>query len=287
MIRLISILLLLAGLAVAAYGGLRLSGQQLLTADVGEDAVPMSEIVFEEASAPEPMATESAPAPEAESDGVIGLVEGLEELSSGAGGPAAAQEPSFEVMGVPVPRALPTPPARTVEEVAESLREVPVAYETPDAVPLGKTFDVTFAIDATGDETATDGLPGGSDARVVEGTARVSDRVKAQLTGSAFDIVLSSPDVQRLSLDTENVWRWRVRALEAGDHPLIMELFVLEGPEPRPVRTFNDRVIVSVSPLQRAIGAANTANPIVMVLGGIGSALGGLFGVFRFFRPGR
>ena len=287
MFRLISTLLLLAGLGAAIYGGMRLTGNELKAEDVVtfEGTVEATESVIPEEVVVPP--APPPPAPVAEDERALEdiptdeLGELLNEIETAAGAP----EPSFEIMSAPTVTAEPVAP--TVEEVAETLKEVPVAYETPEAASMGKTFDVAFALDATGNTNALQGLPGAADTRVVEGSARVSDRVRAQLSGSAFEISLESPDVQRLSRDTQNVWRWRVRPVEAGDHPLIMELFVLEGDEARPVRTFNDRVIVKVSPLQRAIGLANTANPIVMVLGGIGSALGGLFGVFRFFRPGR
>jgi len=126
-------------------------------------------------------------------------------------------------------------------------------------------------------------LPG-RDTNVVSDSAKISDRVKASLIGSSFEIELLSPEIQRVSLLTENVWRWQVTPIEAGEHPLVLELFALEGDEAVPLRTFSDEVVVSVSSFQRVVSLATTANPIFVVLGGLGSALGGFFGLFKFFR---
>lgn len=168
----------------------------------------------------------------------------------------------------------------------ERLYQVPVAYEAPKTVAFGRSFNVTFAIDGTGGESAANALPGKDD-NIVEDTAKISDRLKALLVGSDFEIELLSPETQRLSLLTENVWRWRVTPQSEGEHALTLELYALDGDEAVPVRTFSDEVIVSVSTLQRVLGAADNANPLMVLLGGIGSAIGGFFGFFRFFRKQR
>ena len=167
-------------------------------------------------------------------------------------------------------------------ELAESLRRVPVAHETPAEAAYGRAFDVTLAIDATGDDSAADALPGRGN--VAESQAQVSEEVKASLVGSAFDIEALSPDIQRLSPLTENTWRWRVMPLETGSHDLVIEIFAFADERLLPVRTFRDEVTVEVSALRQAINFAQTANPLFMVFGGVGSVLGGIFGAARFFR---
>ena len=87
--------------------------------------------------------------------------------------------------------------------------------------------------------------------------------------------------MQRLSLLTENIWRWRVTPQREGEHMLVLELFTLDGDEAVPVRTFSDTVMVSVSSFQRVIGVADTVNPLFVLLGGIGSAIGGFFWFLR------
>lgn len=170
--------------------------------------------------------------------------------------------------------------AAVSESFIDKLKTVPVAHETPRSAEYKRAFDVTFAIDATGDSTATDALPGRG---VIEaGEARVSDRVEVRLSGAAFSIVPTSPPVQSLSPLTENTWRWSVSALSAGDHDLTFEIFAVDDSEVVPLRTYRDTVTVKVSGLNRAIAFADQANPLFVLLGGLGSILAGVLGVARF-----
>lgn len=163
-----------------------------------------------------------------------------------------------------------------------SLRTVPIAHETPKSAQFGRAFTVTVAIDATGDSTATDALPGTGN--IIEGEADVSSSVQAQLSGQAFDIEIITPATQRLSPLTENVWRWKVTPKEVGSQELVIELFALMGTEALPLRTFRDSVDVEVSRIGQAIAIAKSVSPITVVAGGIGSLLAGLFGLISFFR---
>jgi hypothetical protein len=156
-----------------------------------------------------------------------------------------------------------------------------VAHETPASAEYKRAFDVTFAIDATGDTTAADALPGRG--IIEEGEAKVSDKVEVRLSGANFNIVAASPAVQSLSPLTENTWRWSVTALSAGDHDLTFEVFAMDSDTATPLRTFRDTVTVKVSGLNRAIAFADQANPLFVLLGGLGSALAGIFGAIRFF----
>lgn len=164
----------------------------------------------------------------------------------------------------------------------QALRTVPIAHETPGAVKFGRPFDVTVAIDATGDEAAADALPGRGN--VVEGTANVSTMVQAAVAGEAFKIEAVTPMKQTVSPFTENVFRWRVTPLETGQHDLTIELFALNENGAMPVRTFRGTVEVQVSRVGQAIAFASSISPLAMVIGGIGSLIGGLFGAARFFR---
>lgn len=174
------------------------------------------------------------------------------------------------------------PQAVSDTDLAERLRRVPIAHETPTQAAFGRPFSVTLAIDATGGDSAADALPGREN--VTEGEAQVSDEVKVSLVGSAFEIEALSPDVQRLSPLTENTWRWRVTPVETGPQDLVIEVYAFIDGRLLPVRTFRDEVTVEVSTLRQAVSFAQDANPLFMVLGGIGSVVGGLFGAARFFR---
>lgn len=164
---------------------------------------------------------------------------------------------------------------------AAALRSVPIAHETPAAARFGEPFDVTVAIDATGAASATGALPGTG--TIVEGTAQVGRDVRVSVIGSAFDIEALSPVDQSISPLTANTWRWKVTPLVSGPHDLVIEVFALDGARALPVRTFRDTVTVEVSALRQAIDFAQNANPLFVVLGGIGSVLGGAFTALRFF----
>ena len=185
---------------------------------------------------------------------------------------------SFEAMPEISAMSAPAPAGPSFED---TLRTVPVAHETPRSAEYKRAFDVTFAIDATGDTTAADALPGRG--VIEESEAKVSERVEVRVSGAAFNIVAASPPVQTLSPMTENTWRWSVTPLTAGDHDLVFEVFAIDSDAVTPLRTFQDTVTVKVSGLNRAIAFADQANPLFVLLGGLGSALAGLFAAFRFF----
>lgn len=265
MARLFFGLLLIMGLACAGYGGIQLFGEKPAATGSVAPEPPVEPVVVAPPPPPPPPAPVAA-TPAAADEPIV-----IEEPVFGTSAvPAAAPPPPAIV------RALPAP----APSVEDTLREVPVAYEVPTTASFGTPFDVTFKLDATGAESAAVGLPGTGE--ITEATARVSGRVKASLVGAAFDIDLQSPDVQRLGTDEANTWRWRVTAKEAGTQSLYVELFAMVGEDAQPVRTLNDTVTVEVTRFQQAVSLATAANPLAVFLGGIGSTLGGLFGLFRF-----
>ncbi len=168
------------------------------------------------------------------------------------------------------------------DRIVSQLRSVPIAFETPANARLGRVFDVTLAIDATGAVSAAGALPGRGD--VTEGEAKVSDRVMANLVGSGFDIIPRSPERQTLSPLEANTWRWEVTALDSGTQDLEMVVYALVNDDTLPVRTYTNTVQVEVSAVQQVITAAREANPVFMILGGLGSLLAGFFGMAKFIR---
>lgn len=298
MLRILSVLLVIFGLVAAGLGGAALL-EQYAPKEMTEAAAPAPasvESAAVEAPPPEEPAFEIAAAePESE----ISTPSDLE--SADAARPAISDEESqfnFQTQMDPEPMARPAPPLMSEEGEApeisamsapaparsafeETLQTVPVAHETPRSAEYKRAFDVTFAIDATGDTTAADALPGRG--IIEEGEAKVSERVEVRLSGAAFNIVAASPPVQTLSPLTENIWRWSVTALSAGEHDLAFEIFAIDSDTVTPLRTYRDTVTVKVSGLNRAIAFADQANPLFVLLGGLGSALAGLFAAFRFF----
>ena len=307
MLRILSVLIVIVGLVVAGIGGAalleRYAPQEELAAasapveEVSAASAPAEEPAFEVAAAEAPI-NEVAPPPEASAKSVP---EAAAETGE-AGEPAISEEESqfnFQTEMEPSPMARSAAPeasdsAEAMPEISamsapapagpsfeDTLRTVPVAHETPRSAEYKRAFDVTFAIDATGDTTAADALPGRG--VIEESEAKVSERVEVRVSGAAFNIVAASPPVQTLSPMTENTWRWSVTPLTAGDHDLVFEVFAIDSDAVTPLRTFQDTVTVKVSGLNRAIAFADQANPLFVLLGGLGSALAGLFAAFRFF----
>lgn len=164
----------------------------------------------------------------------------------------------------------------------DTLKSVPIAHESPTRARFGRAFEVTLAVDGTGGDSAADALPGVG--RVVESIAMISADVEATLSGDAFEITPVTPMVQSISPLTENVWRWNAVPLESGTQSLTIEVFALNGDRRLPIRTFRDRVDVQVSAVGQAIALADALSPIAVVIGGIGSLIAGLLGIFRFLR---
>ncbi len=246
MLRLLSFLLILIGVGALAYGGYQYMNAGSDTAEFSASAPPGS-VGFDMSS--NPVVAGSPPRSSDRRDN------GVEEM-----------------FGV----------ASSTDEFLASLRTVPIAHETPKGAQFGRPFTVTVSLDATGDDSATDSLPGTGN--IVEGEAQISDTVQALVSGEAFKVEAITPATQRISPLTENVWRWKVTPTAVGNQELVIELFALMGDEALPLRTFRDSVEVEVSRIGQAIALAQSISPITVVAGGIGSLLAGLFGFVGFFR---
>ncbi|KCZ48579.1 MULTISPECIES: hypothetical protein [unclassified Hyphomonas] len=292
MLRFLSILVLLAGLLVAGYGGSRLmevyapksgmtveampSEEPIMMDDVTVEALPEAEalppipdeeILAETASVPS--ISRSLPAPTLD-EPMFGT-EGV----SGSGAADAGAMASIEV----APDVMAPAPS---DAFLENLKTVPVAHETPTTAEYKRPFEAVLAIDATGDSTAVDALPGHGN--ISEGTAQVSKTVEARLSGSGFAIKAMTPEQQTISPLTENTWRWSVTPLTAGNQELTFDIYAIDDGPAVPLRTFHNTVTVKVTGLNRAIAFADQANPLAVFLGGVGSVLAGLFGAIKFVR---
>ncbi len=296
MLRFISILFVLAGLALVGWGAMNFyAGDSAQSRDTAFDTTAATTEAETDAQpySAETYSMEASPQDGFARDGGV-YEDSLGEVGSDMDGddganlsaPPPASAPGLD--DTPSRRAMRTAPTDTFttanapKNMIDRLRTVPIAHETPDEVRYNRSFEVTVAIDATGDSTAADALP--NTGNVVEGEAQVLDKAQATLSGSAFDITLISPAIQTVSPVTENVWRWKVMPVEMGTHELRIELFAMDGDEALPVRTFRDDVEVKVSRLGQVMAKADEFDPLFMIVGGIGSLLAGLIGVLRFFR---
>lgn len=253
MLRFLSFLLILVGGAALAYGG----HQYMQSQDVAGEAVqaPPGSIGFD-------MAMEDDEPPIARSPAILPATRSL-----------TAKPELDDMVGVA---------SSSTNDILASLRTVPIAHETPKSARFGRPFYVTLALDATGSGDVTGALPGTGN--IVEGEAQISDTVQALVSGEAFDVEAVTPNRQRISPVTENVWRWRVTPTAVGNQELVIELFALMDNEALPLRTFRDSVQVEVSRIGQVVALAQSISPITVVAGGIGSLLAGLFGFVGFFR---
>lgn len=176
--------------------------------------------------------------------------------------------------------------ARVEEQVAvelDAMRQYPIAYETPSVAVMGTPFNVTLAIDATGDSSAVEGLPGQE--IIVESQALLSKDVEASLSGAAFEIIPTTSARQTLSPMRESVWRWSVTPLSAGDHNLFLELHALVGPDQTMLlESYSDLISVSVAPETNASNRADNIRTYVSIFGGLISILLGLIALNTHFK---
>lgn len=293
MLRFLSILVLLAGLLVAGYGGARLmevyspKSEMMVAAAPIEAPSAMEDDILAEAL------PEAAPLPPGPEEEIIAETASAPKLSRSIPAPTL-DEPMFSTQGAEETRALDTETMAGIQVAPDvmapdgsaafinSLKSVPVAHETPSAAEYKRPFEAVLAIDATGDDTAVDALPGHGN--ISEGTAQVSRTVEARLSGSGFAIKAMTPEQQTISPLTENTWRWSVTPLTAGNQELTFDIYAIDDGPAVPLRTFHNTVTVKVTGLNRAIAFADQANPLAVFLGGVGSVLAGLFGAIKFVR---
>lgn len=293
MLRFLSILVLLAGLLVAGYGGARLMEVYSPKSEMTVAAAPIEAPAAMEDDILAEALPEAAPLPPGPEEEIIAETASAPKLSRSIPAPTL-DEPMFSTQGAEETRALDTETMAgiavapdvmapdTSDAFINSLKSVPVAHETPSAAEYKRPFEAVLAIDATGDDTAVDALPGHGN--ISEGTAQVSRTVEARLSGSGFAIKAMTPEQQTISPLTENTWRWSVTPLTAGNQELTFDIYAIDDGPAVPLRTFHNTVTVKVTGLNRAIAFADQANPLAVFLGGVGSVLAGLFGAIKFVR---
>lgn len=292
MLRFLSILVLLAGLLVAGYGGSRLMEVYAPQSGVTVEAMPADEAIMADDVTVEAL-PEAEPLPPIPDEEILAETASVPSVSRSLPAPSL-DEPMFTTEGASEARSLGSESIAGIEVAPDvmaptpsdtflnNLKTVPVAHETPSAAEYKRPFEAVLAIDATGDSTAVDALPGHGN--ISEGTAQVSKTVEARLSGSGFAIKAMTPEQQTISPLTENTWRWSVTPLTAGNQELTFDIYAIDDGPAVPLRTFHNTVTVKVTGLNRAIAFADQANPLAVFLGGVGSVLAGLFGAIKFVR---
>ncbi len=218
---------------------------------------------------------------EAQSVQIAPLEKAVDDILRQAGEAAVPAPPN------PARQSLDVPTARVKQLPAPELANMqtfPVAYETPTEAKLDQAFEVVLAIDATGDDSAVEGLPGKH--HVIESEATLSETVEATLSGAAFDIRLTNKARQRLSPFRESTWRWAVTPTQEGSHTLYLEIHALVGEdESLLLDAFSDEISVKVNKKGFVFGISpEKIRTYVGIFGGTISAILGLAAIFSFLR---
>jgi hypothetical protein len=171
---------------------------------------------------------------------------------------SAGKPPSPPASGVhPAPgsaKPLPTekPPApvnlEPFRQYSKQLVNGVVGFDYPQRMKVGDRTDVNLRVSVQkAVQDLRDSLTREGRDPIVE-PVKLSSRMKAELRGFSFEIKPLSSAVQIIDADEDTMWRWDVRATDAGKHRLTVTLTALiemEGGEgARDVSTFYREVEV-------------------------------------------
>jgi hypothetical protein len=156
--------------------------------------------------------------------------------------PPASMPPAAE-NGGGMEHAVPT--ENEVDRILSNLREGQVVFDSPDIMRFEKPKVIEVVLYPEGLA-----VPRLSEDEEV-GSALVSSRMEATLTGLGFSIVATTPAVQAISGVNPTTWRWQVTPIEKGDLVLDLSLNAIievEGERTSYViRTFSEEIEVEVT----------------------------------------
>jgi hypothetical protein len=169
-------------------------------------------------------------------------------------------------------------------QIKKELRTGHLVYNPPDQMRLGQTRELEVRLTRKPIPEVTTTLVGGGPPVTAE--VQVATRMKAELTGSAFDIESrGTPAIQRLRKAGYRSWVWGVTPKKSGTQSLNLTIYALppeEGSDDAlDYRVFSRTIKVEVSPVQsvqgwlgRNLGTIATISAIfgVTAAGAIGAA---------------
>ena len=136
-----------------------------------------------------------------------------------------------------------------VDNILGRLKRGGILFDSPDTMIYRKPMIVEVALYPS----ITD-LPSpqvGQDT----GTALISSRMEAQLTGQGFAFIAQTPETQAVSMRLPTKWSWQVTPLETGNlslHLSMLAQITVEGKEtPYVIQTFDKNIEVEVTASQR------------------------------------
>jgi hypothetical protein len=183
-------------------------------------------------------------------------------------------------------RALPGGRAAAAPQAAPSLDSVPIAYNRPTEMRLGRAADVRMVIDSSGTtdlQAALEGFIGD----IIESEAEVTSRVSAHLSGrDGLEIRPLTPEMQELDPAGSNTWQWNVIPKKSGSRTMELSIYAYPSGDAaaRPVRTFTDTITVNVQTIDHLYAFAQTSEPVV---GFVAAGASFLLAVWTFFRRRR
>ncbi|MCG8686271.1 MAG: hypothetical protein MI892_15440 [Desulfobacterales bacterium] len=87
---------------------------------------------------------------------------------------------------------------------------------------------------------------------------KVSDTMAARLSGSMFQVIAITPEIQAVSRNHTTEWRWEIRPKKEGTHELHLTIYAIlhvDGRStPRSIKTFNKTIEVTITAEQKIIG---------------------------------
>ncbi len=196
---------------------------------------------------------------------------------------AAAVEIASATSAPTAARAFPGGFAAAAERAAPTLESVPIAYNRPTEMRLGRAADVRMIIDSSGTtdlQAALEGFIG----EIIESEAEVSSRVSAHLSGrDGLEVRPLTPELQELDPAGSNTWQWNVIPKKSGARTMELSIYAYpaDSDTARPVRTYTDTITVDVQTMDHVYAFAQTSEPVVGFAAG-GASL--LLAVWTFFR---
>ena len=145
-------------------------------------------------------------------------------------------------------------PHQEVREILNNLDFGSIAFNSPSSINIEDTQEIHLALDMqkTVGELKKAIIEKG---RKIGATIKVSNRMKAHLSGYKFDITAITPEVQAIPKDRKTEWRWEVTPKKEGRHKLYLSLsglLEIDGADtPRSFKTFSKVIEVQVTRIQR------------------------------------
>ncbi len=172
------------------------------------------------------------------------------------------------------------------EKIIENLKEVPLAYNHPKSMYLGKRTQITLALKTSRDDhkKELEGLPG----EVKTGQTKISRIMQAELSGAAFKIEPSGAQQRTVTSLSSVKWTWFVTPLEEGtDKVLNLEVSAIlrEGTKALPpvtIRTFRTQIEVDVRWWDLVLYKIQAFDPVYQLATAIGGIASALLLIWRF-----